>query len=315
MPGNSDGACGVRGAACTRCPDAATCGGGGKPGVCGASFVKYGNDGTTSCDAYCAGASWGSPGACIDASAFNVPCGQIVGTLVNGAEITCLCRNGSVVYEKHGNNGSTSCNAYCAGDSGGPAGTCMHAAIERVPCAQGLGKLTNGSDLQCTCSGLASCLGTACSTPANGFATCSAGVCSFTCAAGFLPCNAGCCAAPPTFLKYGNDGTMSCDAYCASNAAGASGVCVFAQALDVPCGQATGYFSNKASLSCTCASGGVTFDKPGNDGSASCDTYCAGAQWGPTGTCVHAAVIDVPCSQPLATGKLTNGSDVQCACR
>lgn len=62
------------------------------------------------------------------------------------------------------------------------------------------------------------------------------------------------------------------------------------------------------------------FLKPGNNGTASCDVFCAGAEWGPaTGTCVGAKVVSGPragtmltCSEVAAsTYGLTN---VTCLC-
>ena len=45
------------------------------------------------------------------------------------------------------------------------------------------------------------------------------------------------------------------------------------------------------------------FEKTGNDGSVSCDTYCQGAEWGKQGACVAAkstgSTIHIPCSVAL----------------
>ncbi len=286
------------------------------PLVCGTAFVKYGNNGTLSCDAYCAGALTGPSGTCVGAQAVNVPCAQRVGFLSNGAEILCLCHDASANnYEKHGNNGTASCETYCAGTQGGPAGSCGQGVITHVPCSQPIGQLANGSDLQCTCQGATSCSATLCTSPANGFRSCKGGACSFDCNDGYAICETGCCKSPPAFLKYGNNGTQSCDGYCAGAQWGPTGTCVGGQALDVPCSQATGYFTNQSGLMCTCTNNGQIFDKFGNDGSASCNTYCAGAQWGPTGTCVHAAALNVPCSQAITTAPLTNTTVLQCTCQ
>jgi hypothetical protein len=56
--------------------------------------------------------------------------------------------------------------------------------------------------------------------------------------------------------------------------------------------------------------------KTGNNGTVSCATYCAGAAWGPTGTCVGAKLIAgssagsyVDCQTMLGVG-----NDLSCWC-
>ena len=43
-----------------------------------------------------------------------------------------------------------------------------------------------------------------------------------------------------------------------------------------------------------------TFSKTGNNGTASCDVFCKGAEWGPIRTCVavkHATKTDLTCDE------------------
>lgn len=113
-------------------------------------FVKHGNNGTVTCSTYCRGPQWGAPGSCIGAirgdSGQRVFCDTRVGAL-DGPELSCECRNPSAV---HGNNGTVSCNAFCA-RSGSSCGTSVRADTGQVlSCADVPGDL-GGPELTCGC--------------------------------------------------------------------------------------------------------------------------------------------------------------------
>lgn len=57
-----------------------------------------------------------------------------------------------------------------------------------------------------------------------------------------------------------------------------------------------------------------TFDKPGNNGTVSCDTYCEGATWGETGPCVGA--VDLASQQRIACEDVRGlpSQGVACTC-
>ena len=129
------------------------------------------------------------------------------------------------------------------------------------------------------------------------------------------------------FSKHGNNGTVSCDTYCAgAEWLGGTGTCVSAFAYAVPCDHATGLLTN-TQLSCICTlPNGDQFAKDGNNGTVSCDTYCAGAQWGAAGGCSLADGTNVPCvgtcyeayADPVdcsqSVGYLSNGQELYCVC-
>ena len=97
--------------------------------------VTYGNNGTVTCDAYCAGNPWDGAwnkelpsdwnGAkCVGTSKPAVGCG-----LVAGSDIACTCEKTGAGWAKgvsiptqdvNGNNGTVSCATYCGGVGGGP---------------------------------------------------------------------------------------------------------------------------------------------------------------------------------------------------
>jgi hypothetical protein len=129
----------------------------------------------------------------------------------------------------------------------------------------------------------------------------------------------------PAFIKHGDNGAAACDAFCAGSQWGPVGVCLGSLATNFPCSQAPGYLSNGSELACTCDTGG-TFTKPGDNGTASCDTYCAGSQWGEVGTCVNASLqattsvmidgTEVPYDADCAIlpGVLANSAELTCIC-
>jgi hypothetical protein len=97
--------------------------------------ITYGNNGTVTCDAYCAGNPWDGAwnkelpsdwnGAkCVGTSKPAVGCG-----LVAGSDIACTCQKTGAGWAQgvsiptqdvNGNNGTVSCATYCAGVGGGP---------------------------------------------------------------------------------------------------------------------------------------------------------------------------------------------------
>jgi hypothetical protein len=94
------------------------------------------------------------------------------------------------------------------------------------------------------------------------------------------PSSAGC------FTKPGNNGTVSCKTYCEGTSWGEVGRCISASRQDnganVSCDETVGRLQG-ADVLCQCAR---PFRKPGNNGTVSCATYCAGTRWpGGTGTC------------------------------
>src|SRR3984957_16059254 len=116
------------------------------------NFIKDGNNGTVSCDTYCAGAQWpGGVGTCQRAVDYAVSCDQATGFLTNGSELTCQCATEGGTFAKHGNNGTVSCDTFCAGAQWGDVGTCWEAGAYNYPCSAAPGYFNNGQELQCIC--------------------------------------------------------------------------------------------------------------------------------------------------------------------
>jgi hypothetical protein len=117
-------------------------------------FEKPGNNGTTSCHNFCEGAQWGEVGFCVGAwrtdTNERVTCSTVPGYL-NGHGLACECARGFV---KPGNNGTVSCNTFCAGGQWGPVGICVGALREdtqqRLGCDVVPG-LLSASQLTCHC--------------------------------------------------------------------------------------------------------------------------------------------------------------------
>ncbi|MBN1609020.1 MAG: hypothetical protein JW940_20500 [Polyangiaceae bacterium] len=63
----------------------------------------------------------------------------------------------------------------------------------------------------------------------------------------------------------------------------------FQRPLDGSCDSGIAAVAADGTTTCTKF---VVFQKPGNNGTASCDTFCAGSEWGATGTCVGAQKAD-----------------------
>jgi hypothetical protein len=124
-----------------------------------APVVKHGNNGTVSCNEYCAG-TWdtGHKGMCVSAKDTNtdksIDCTVKRG--LNSKEVTCMCEpepDMSKYVMKRGNNGTVSCDTYCAGDwSGGPKGLCFDAVDtsnnQSIGCSAPRGL---GPDITCMC--------------------------------------------------------------------------------------------------------------------------------------------------------------------
>lgn len=128
---------------------------------------------------------------------------------------------------------------------------------------------------------------------------------------------------PPTFTKHGNNGTASCSEYCLSRGGtewvglergGGAGKCTGAVRRDtgeaIDCGTTPGYLTGRE-LTCECANAELKF---GNNGTASCSTFCGGAEWGGfSGSC--AGGIDTITRRSIGCAEVVGGdSSVACAC-
>uniref|UniRef100_UPI0040564FBF hypothetical protein n=1 Tax=Candidatus Electronema sp. TaxID=2698783 RepID=UPI0040564FBF len=128
-------------------------------------------------------------------------------------------------FEKHGNNGTVTCNIYCGAMNGqqpkwgNKVGYCKAAVNQHTgeteSCNAPPGYLPSGKELTCVCN-------------------------------------------DDVFVKHGNNGTVSCDTYCGdSKWDGVSGRCVAAwntktnQNKDTSCSYVPG-FLNGPELTCTC---------------------------------------------------------------
>jgi hypothetical protein len=118
------------------------------------------------------------------------------------------------------------------------------------------------------------------------------------------------------FQKHGNNGTVNCNTYCEGAQWGATGSCTGSWLKNFPCSMTTGLLPAGEQLSCECSSGGEEFLKPGDNGTSSCNTFCAGSQWGRTGTCVSAFVAGLSEAQDCSIdpGLITNGTEMTCLC-
>jgi hypothetical protein len=118
------------------------------------------------------------------------------------------------------------------------------------------------------------------------------------------------------YIKYGNNGTVSCNTYCEGSTWGEVGLCSGAVRSDtgarITCWGVPGLMSSPNTLLCECQRGRI---KPGNNGTVSCDTFCAGSQWGPVGACVGAVRSDTGQRTKCSTvpGLLTS-SQLTCLC-
>jgi hypothetical protein len=114
------------------------------------TFTKDGNNGTVSCREFCGGAQWGPVGEAVSGRLLNFPCWQSTGYL-NGFENTCSCAGSDGIFDKHGNDGSVSCDMFCGGPQWGPVGSCIASNIYQVPVDMAPGYIANGSELACDC--------------------------------------------------------------------------------------------------------------------------------------------------------------------
>jgi len=123
----------------------------------------------------------------------------------------------------------------------------------------------------------------------------------------------------PTFSKNGNNGTASCSRFCASPGwGGRSGSCYAAkpsQGNPILCSQVPGLLPAGQELQCTCVDD--SFEKSGNNGTVNCASFCAGADWGPTGTCHAGKVVDtgreISCAEVVST-RTIDLTNVSCTC-
>ena len=58
---------------------------------------------------------------------------------------------------------------------------------------------------------------------------------------------------------------------------------------------------------------GAIAEKPGDNGSVSCSTFCAGAEWGPTGTCVGARLLPAGAYVSCETAPFPSAVDCWCS--
>jgi hypothetical protein len=126
-------------------------------------FIKNGNNGTASCNSFCGAVKgnkvvWGSEyGVC--SSARNESTGQLLscdavpGLIPDGKQLTCGYNK--TAFVKHGNNGTVSCNAFCAGSNwSGGVGRCVAAVNTKngnVISCDTIPGLLKGPELTCTC--------------------------------------------------------------------------------------------------------------------------------------------------------------------
>ena len=94
----------------------------------------------------------------------------------------------------------------------------------------------------------------------------------------------------PIHERHGNNGTVSCDTFCAERRfTDAPGSCVSAKisttGRGVLCSEVPGFVGG-GELTCNCLGDG--FNKPGNNGTVSCRDFCWGDQWGAIGNCLAA---------------------------
>jgi hypothetical protein len=134
-------------------------------GVQGSAFVKSGNNGTVSCDTYCAGSEWGKTGTCLGSYINDLSCGVTLGLLPGDSEEGCTCSSAGTSFSKGGDNGTVDCKTFCAGSEWGKVGTCTagslvgssHAIIGTssvgyaADCTLVPG-LLSGTELSCVCA-------------------------------------------------------------------------------------------------------------------------------------------------------------------
>ena len=126
----------------------------------GVPFDKDGNNGTVSCNAFCAGAQWGNKaGTCTGGNLNTSPsfsCSTVVGFIPStlGVDVVCHCAG----FNKDGNNGTVSCGTFCAGSQWGRVGTCSTGGnlngSPNIGCNTAVGLLPSalGADVLCHCS-------------------------------------------------------------------------------------------------------------------------------------------------------------------
>ena len=137
------------------------------------AFVKHGDNGTATVDVYCSGAQWGTVGYSSSASITNLPASLYPGINPYGqSELTCTCSNASGQFIKHGDNGTASCDTFCAGAEWGTVGTGVSGSIGSVPTDYLPGLLPSGAELTAVCKGPnASALGNSSITSLGYYAT------------------------------------------------------------------------------------------------------------------------------------------------
>jgi hypothetical protein len=114
-----------------------------------------------------------------------------------------------------------------------------------------------------------------------------------------------------TYDKPANNGTVSCETYCRGPQWGRVGTCFGARQTNGS--QRVSCTEVRPGTHLTCECGQAKFDKPGNNGTVSCDTFCQGAQWsGGTGTCVGARHADG--SRTAKCGDVLPGTHLTCEC-
>lgn len=205
-------------------------------------------------------------------------------------------------FPKPHNDGTVSCNAFCTNTGGywGPAGICL----------DGIDNQSSG--------------------PAN--ITCDkvlGGGHNVTC-----ECQAPWPAPTGTVEKPGDNGSVSCGAFCTNGGAnwGRAGTCVGGRIEQGPgaggnianCDDGLGVLGNVVCY-CQppCDPPSSSFEKPNNNGTVSCNTFCSnkGGSWGPVGTCTGGRVEqglwaghNIACSTAL-TDHSPDGGNVVCYCK
>jgi len=188
------------------------------PGPAPGAFEKKGNNGSVTCDQYCGNAveDWGQYGQCqggrVERGAgagMNISCSQ---SLAGTTDDICYCKPQAPpalpagAFEKTGNNGTASCNAFCenADEDWGRYGSCVG--------GRGIAGPLQGADLGCSRT-----------LPALGSVGCYC-----------VPTSPPRAAVPPNFEKLGNNGTVSCAKFCANDGAvwGPLGACLDANVID-----------------------------------------------------------------------------------
>lgn len=122
---------------------------------------------------------------------------------------------------------------------------------------------------------------------------------------------------PDWFEKSGNNGTVSCAAYCTQSVWGQDvGVCISAfntrDQILITCEETPGMLN--AQLTCKCRRN-TSFVKHGNNGTVSCKKFCAGGVFGEVGYCLSAFNTRTNTLVSCDTVVGGPGAEITCGCR